>query len=72
MVAIVNEVKDVNNPILLGIVPVRRFAARFKYVKDVNDPILLGIVPANDSLPNVIDVTLAYVADVLFELHVTP
>ena len=25
-----------------------------------------------DSLPNVIDVTLAYVADVLFELHVTP
>ena len=57
---------------VLGIVPANELVSRYTDVRSVNDPILLGIVPANDSLPNVIDVTLAYVADVLFELHVTP
>ena len=36
---------DVNDPILLGIVPVRLLLKRNKYCNDVNDPILLGNVP---------------------------
>ena len=63
---------DVNDPILLGVVPYRLLAPRFNTVNDVNDPILLGIVPINDRPTTDIDVTLAYVADVLFESQYTP
>ena len=53
------DVNDVNDPILLGIVPYSLLLARLKYCNDVNDPILLGIVPTNDRLANVMFVTLA-------------
>ena len=38
---------DVNDPILLGIVPDTLLKASIKYVNDDNNPILLGILPAN-------------------------
>ena len=66
------NVNDVNDPILLGIVPCRLLVSRLKYCNDVNDPILLGIVPTNDRLTNEIDITLSYVADPLTAPHVTP
>ena len=39
--------KDVNDPILLGIVPDRLLTRRSKRISDDNDPILLGIVPVS-------------------------
>ena len=65
-------VSDVNDPMLLGIVPFNIFLSSDNSFNDVNDPILLGIVPTNDRLPNLVLVTLAYVADPLSVSHVTP
>ena len=45
------NVNNLNDPILLGIVPFKLLVPRFRNVNDDNDPMLLGIVPDRVFIP---------------------